>query len=366
MFETRIKKLQETLSNFELDAILITSSYNAAYLTGIFAFSHEEREARILVIKNDIYLFTDARYTEMVKVISPFVTLIEISAKNPFFKALQNKINSKSLKYLGFEEENITYREIADLEEDLNDVEFIPLQNIVEKLRETKDTDEIEKIKKACRLTDMSFEYILKFIKPGISELEIKKKLENYVRNEGGEISFPSIVAFGSNSAIPHHMSDNTKLKTEDIILLDFGAKVDGYCADMTRTVFLGKPPKKLEEMYIAVKKSQEIALGYLQTHINKGFKSSDVHNLASKYLEEEGFSHIPHSIGHGVGLQVHEMPWLSPYSEDKLKQNMIVTVEPGVYIPVLGGVRIEDTVRITNNGIESLTQASKEIIILN
>jgi Xaa-Pro aminopeptidase len=365
MFESRIKSLQSSLPSYEIDALLVTSSYNVAYLTGIHAFSLEEREARILITKRNIYLFTDARYTEMVKEESPFVILVEISSINPFFKILEETLKREGTRYLGFEEDNITYREIAELEEDLNNIEFIPMQNVVEKLREIKDILEIEKIRKACDLTDKGFEYILQFLKPGVTEMEMKNKLENYVRNASGDISFPSIVAFGKNSAIPHHLSSDYKLQISDIVLLDFGAKIDGYCSDMTRTVFLKKPPKKIEEMYMAVRKAQALSLDYIKTHNNKKFKTREVHNLANKYLESMDFPYIPHSIGHGVGLQVHEAPWISPYSEDELTQNMIATIEPGIYIPQLGGIRIEDTVLLTKEGAQPLTRSTKELIVI-
>lgn len=365
MFETRIKSLQNTLSNYEIDGLLITSAYNIAYLTGIFAFSIEEREARILITKQNIFLFTDARYTEMVKEKSPFITLFEISGTNPFFKELKQIIKAENVTQLGFEEENITYKEAADLEEKLTDIEFIPTQDIVENFRETKDSVETDNIKKACILTDDGFEYILKQLKPAVTELEIKIKLENYIRNEGGDISFESIVAFGKNSAIPHHMSGSTKLMTQDSILIDFGAKVDGYCSDMTRTVFLGNPNQQLLKMYTATREAQELALDYLKKHMQNGFETKNAHILANKHLESLGFPKIPHGLGHGVGLQVHELPYVSPYSDGGLTPGMVLTVEPGVYMPGIGGIRIEDTVLITTGGIKILTKSKKELTVL-
>lgn len=362
MFETRIKQLQNGLPNFEIEALLITSPYNIAYLTGIHAFSIEEREARLLITKRDTYLFTDARYTQMVKTLSPFVTIQEISASNPFVAELISLLDKNAIKTLGFEEENITYKEIADIEEKANSTELIPSFGIAEGLREIKDNSEIVLIRQACALSDKGFEYIIKELKPGISELEIKTKLENFIRNNGGKISFDSIVAFGKNSAIPHHMSDKTTLGQNDIVLLDFGAKVDGYCSDMTRTVFVGQSTDEFQKMYTAVKEAQEVSIDYLKTHMKEGFETKKAQELANSHLKAVGFSDIPHGLGHGVGLQVHEGPSVSLFSEDKLQPGMIVTVEPGAYIPGFGGVRIEDTALVTTDGIELLTRSSKEI----
>ena len=273
MFESRIKLLQDSLVDHEIDGLLITSSYNIAYLTGIHAFSLEEREARIIVSKHNIYLFTDARYTQMVKEFAPFVSLIEISGDNPFSKAALEILVKDKIKQLGFEEENISYKEAADLEEKYVDIDFIPIEEAVENIRIVKDSDEIEKIRKACTLSDRGFDFIIKHLKPGATELEIKTLLENFIRSEGGEISFASIVAFGKNAAIPHHLSTkDQRLKANDCVLLDFGAKVDGYCSDMTRTVFVGKPTDKFKKMYLATKEAQEVAMDYLSTHMRKGF----------------------------------------------------------------------------------------------
>ncbi len=360
MFESRIKQLQTELSNFDIEALLITSPYNIAYLTGIHAFSIEEREARILVTKSDAMLFTDARYTQMVKDTAPFMTLAEISSQNPFIKTLTEYLQTNIVKTMGFEEDNISYKEIADIEEKATNTELTPTFDIVEDLREVKDNDEVENIKKACALSDKAFGYIRDDIKVGETELEVKTKLENFMRNNGGKLSFDSIIAFGKNSAIPHHMSNDTVLSQNDIVLLDFGAKVNGYCSDMTRTFFIGTPSEELTRIYTATKKAQEIALDSLKTHMKDDFDPKKPAQLANSHLSALGFSDIPHGLGHGVGLQVHESPYLSPLSEDGLKPGMIVTVEPGVYIPNLGGIRIEDTVLITMDGIESLTKSPK------
>ncbi len=365
MYESRIKSLQKNLSSHEIDALLITSPYNIAYLTGIHAFSIEEREARILVSKQKIYLFTDARYTEMVKDKSPFVTLCEIKSDNPFSKQLEKILINENLKQLGFEEENITYKEISSLEEKFKNIEFIPTVEIVESLRILKDNSESESISRACALTDKGFDFIKDQLEPGVTESEVKAKLENFIRLQGGELAFSSIVAFGKNSAIPHHMSNETKLLSSDIVLLDFGAKVNGYCSDMTRTLFVGEPNENVKKIYNSVKEAQEIAIEYLKTHMKENFELKKVQDIANSHLHTAGFSDIPHSLGHGVGLQVHESPMVSPFAEEKLISGMVITVEPGVYIAGVGGVRIEDTVVVTPNGLDLLTKSQKGLTVI-
>lgn len=365
MFQTRIQNLQNLLKKDKLESLLITSPYNIAYLSGIHAFSLEEREAWILATQTNSFIFTDARYTEMVKANAPFINLVETTHDNPLSKAINDILESEKIKQIGFEEEHTTYYEASIYEEKLSS-DLIPVAGIVEELREEKDNEEIEKIKKACALTDKAFDFILKHLKPGVSEIEIKLKLENFIRENGGTLSFESIVAFGKNAAIPHHLSTNDKrLTTNDIVLLDFGAKVEGYCSDMTRTVFLGKPPEKISKMHNSNLKAQTEALEYLKTHNEKGFSSKKAAEVANEILQENGFPPVPHGLGHGVGLQVHENPRLSPISDDKLKPGAIVTVEPGIYDPKTTGIRIEDTVLITPKGIEILTRSPKNLVIL-
>lgn len=365
MFESRIARLYSLLKKDSIQALLITSPYNISYLTGIRAFSIEEREAWMLATDNAIYLFTDARYTEMVKKDAPFVTLVAVSATNPLSKNLVAILKKHRVNELDFEEEHISYKEVADLEEKIENVDLIPSIDLIEDLRMIKDKNEIENIRKACELSDKGFAYIIQHIKEGMSELEVKILLENYIRGEGGELSFESIIAFGTNAAVPHHLSDTTKLAPEQIILLDFGAKVNGYCSDMTRCVFLKNPSDEVEKIYKATLESQELALEELKNHTDKNFKPSLLQENASSHLRTYGFPSIPHGLGHGVGLQVHESPRLSPFSEDIFSPGVIVTVEPGVYLPEITGVRIEDTVLLTNGGIEILTQSPKKLTVL-
>lgn len=232
-----------------------------------------------------------------------------------------------------------------------------------------KNPSEISNIEKACKLTDKAFNYILNKIRQGISEKELAFKIEFFIKKNGADIAFPSIVAFGKNSAFPHHVpTNNSKLITHNsIILLDFGAKVDNYCSDMTRTVFFGKPTTEQKLMHQTVLEAQKQAIDYLKSSIinHKSISAKDVDETSRKYIISKGYRTIPHSVGHGIGLEVHEPPHLSPKSKDILKPGMVFTIEPGIYIKGSGGVRIEDVIVLKNNGLSFLSKSSRELITL-
>lgn len=221
--------------------------------------------------------------------------------------------------------------------------------------------DAIPSIKKACKLTDAAFKFILKKIKPGISEKEIAFEINDFIKKHGADIAFPSIVAFDKNSVEIHHKPTDQRLKTKDIILMDFGAKVENYCSDMTRTIFLGKATSEQKKIYQTVLEAQKRAMKQL----NNGIKASSVDKIARDYIVSQGYPTIPHSLGHGVGLEVHESPRLSPTSNDILKPGMVFSIEPGIYLPNKFGVRIEDLVALEQDGIKILTHSTKALIEL-
>jgi len=244
-----------------------------------------------------------------------------------------------------------------------------------------KSQAKILNIEKACNLTDKAFNYILGKIKEGISEKELALKIEFFIKRHGSDIAFPPIVAFGKNSSFPHHVPTfNSQLSTlNSIVLLDFGAKLNGYCSDMTRTVFFGKPTTEQKRMYQTVLKAQQKAIEYIVTHLEGGspkrseghdsfevdsIKASEVDKIARDYIVSQGFPTIPHSLGHGIGRKVHEPPKLSPKSKDTLKPGMVFTIEPGIYLPGFGGVRIEDVV-LLEKPYRILTKSSHWLNIL-
>ncbi|MEO0099176.1 MAG: M24 family metallopeptidase, partial [candidate division WOR-3 bacterium] len=220
---------------------------------------------------------------------------------------------------------------------------------------------EIDLIKKAAAITDSVFSAILNFIRPEMTEREVARKID-YLIKEKGEVAFPTIVASGENSALPHAQPTEKKIREGEPIILDIGAAFQGYASDLTRTIFLGKVPEKMREIYQIVKRAQENALSQMKA----GRKTKMIDSLARDYIKDRGYgNYFGHSLGHGVGLAVHEKPTLSYLSNEKLLAGFVVTVEPGIYLPGLGGVRIEDLVLIKDEGIEILSKSEKELLVL-
>jgi len=237
-----------------------------------------------------------------------------------------------------------------------------------------KSPNEISKIEKACKLGDEIFAYILKKIKLDITEKEIAREINLFIKKSGSKCSFPTIVAFGKNSANIHNVPTDNKLTKNQIILLDFGVKLEGFCSDMTRTIFSGKPTPKQKRMYETVLSAQQKTIDFITSFANDLFRSGgkkkgrilkakDVDHTARAYIESEGYPTIPHSLGHGIGRKVHEAFRISPKSKNYLKEGMVFSIEPGIYFPNFGGVRIEDLVVLEKSGIRLLTHSPKNII---
>lgn len=352
MFKARIKIVRQKLLKEKIDAVLISDVSNIEYLTGYSNFSKDEREAYIFLGENFGYIITDGRYTEAIKKEVPHLTLFERghqrSAEHLFRK------HQKEIKKLGIEEDNLTVAEAKTLKKHFKNTKHFD----VKKLRSIKTKEEITKIEKACKIGDLAFAYILKKIKIGVSEKEIAGELEKIIKEHRAEISFPPIIAFGKNSAIPHHQTGDSKLEEGQIILLDFGAKLNGYCSDMTRTVFFGKPSERQKKIYETVLGAQQKAINF----VKKQVKAKAVDKVARDYIKSKGFPDIPHSLGHGIGLEVHEHPSLSPKSKDILKEGMVFSIEPGIYLPGFGGIRIEDLFVLEKNGLRQLTTSPTKV----
>lgn len=364
-FEKRIDNLRIEITKKNLDAVLISSIPNIIYLTGLSIFSHTEREAFLLITKNKFFVITDGRYSHFV--LENNYEVIELSSETPLDVLLKNLIKKFDIRKIGIEEHDLKVSEhkliLKRIKESIN----FELND----LRKIKDEFEIENITKACRLADQAFEFILGKIKLGTVEEYIAFEIEYFIRKQRANISFSPIVAFGRNSAYPHHKPGNRKLKKGDIILLDFGARVNNYCSDITRTLFFGKATKDQEKVYQAVLDAQKKSIDFLNSKFmvhnsdNKSVKASIIDQVSRNYIISKGYPSIPHSLGHGVGLDVHEFPKISQNSKDILKNGMVFSIEPGIYIPEFGGVRIEDLVCIINNNIKILTRSKKELIEL-
>lgn len=356
----KIDHFKKLLSEEKLDGVLVSSVFNITHLTGYSNFSSEEREAHILITKTSQFILTDGRYSEAVLKQVPEFGLVLISSEKPFIKHLESLVKKHKIKKLGIEEDDLRVSEHKRIKKVIKNLKHVDLK----RFRSIKRDDEIEKIKKACKLGDEVFTHVIKkVLKNGISEKEAANEIENYLKKKSSKISFEPIVAFGANSSVPHHESGDKKLE-KGFVLLDLGAKFENYSSDMTRTVFWGKANEKQKKIYRVVKEAQEKAVEYVNNSKGK-IRTSKVDKVARDYIIAEGFGSIPHSLGHGIGLLVHEHPYLSPKSKEVLKPGMVFSIEPGIYIPQFGGVRIEDLYLLTKKGLEKLTKSPSNLLEL-
>ena len=351
----KLFKLRQALKEQQIDALLITSEYNRRYMTGFTGSSG------VAIISADAAVFiTDFRYTEQA---SKQVQGFDIVQHNGLiYQEVAEQVKKLGVATIGFEQDTMTYA-TYELYKQAISAKFVPVSGLIEKIRLIKTPEEINIIKVACEIADKAFSHILTYMKPGITELDVSNELEFFMRKQGAtSSSFDIIVASGLRSALPHGVATNKVIEQGDFVTLDFGAYYNGYISDITRTVAVGNPNAKLVDMYNAVLESQLLAL----EKVGPGMTGREADAIARDYLASKGYAEaFGHSLGHGIGLEVHENPGLSMRSSTVLQPNMVVTIEPGVYIPGVGGVRIEDDIVITETGNEILTHSSKQLIIL-
>jgi len=351
-------KIREALSKNNLDAIIIHSSVNRRYIS---AFTGSA--GILLISKFSAVLLTDFRYIEQATKQAPDFTIINYTTEG-LYNEINKFIEKENVKRLAFEAEQLSFNDYKKYEEMIN-AHLIPTNKIVEDIRKIKDIDEIESIKKAVDIGDKAFNHILSFLKEGISEREIALELEYFMKKNGAsDLSFSTIVASGAFSSLPHWEPGERRLQNGDFLVMDFGCIYKGYCSDMTRTVVIGKASSKQKEIYNIVLEAQKAALEAI-----KPFKKGkEIDKISRDYIENKGYGqYFGHGLGHCVGMEIHENPRFSINEEEEFLPGMVVTVEPGIYIPDFGGVRIEDLVVITKDGIDNLTKSPKELIeILN
>jgi len=353
------KRIEKVVKNFKkknYDGILVFNPTNIGYLTGYKSFP-----GAALISEKDRMLFADQLYYEEVKVNTENYQ-IELKDKN-FYAALEKTINQFGMEKIGFEDNYVTVDNYNNLKKKLKHINFKPLKGLLEAIRTIKEKDEIENIKKAALLGDEAFNNLLTFIKPEMSEIDIALELEHFIRKNGADdVSFKIIVASGKRSALPHGEPTNKKLQKGDLVVIDFGTVVNGYHSDMTRTIGIGKLSPEQKKIYSVVKKAQEHTIQFLKV----GLTGTAVDGLARNFIESAGYgNYFTHSTGHGLGLAVHEEPKLSSSGNMLLRSQMVITVEPGIYIPGLCGVRIEDMVLLKENSIETLTKSGRELILI-
>ncbi len=351
-FKERQEKMRKMMK--KIDALIIMNPINVYYLTGF------EGAGYLLITPTQTILYTGFIDKEPAKnAVCDDVIILKGKLNIGMIKTAP----FKHLKNIGIES-SISYAEFMHLQKLLKKKRkrLIPVTGKVEALRLTKSEEEIKLIKKAAEISDEVFGEIQKMIKPGITEREIAIEIDYQLKKKGARrASFEVIVAAGENGALPHAISGDYKIKEGDMITIDMGAQYKGYCSDMTRTFAVGEPSQEMKKIYKIVKEAQERAI----EAVKPGIKVRELDKIARDFIKKEGFGkYFGHSLGHGIGLQVHEAPRVSWLGKGELKENMVITIEPGIYIPGKGGVRIEDMVVVRKEGPEILTK-SKKIEIL-
>lgn len=370
MSHKRMGRLRGLMQELALDAILVTGRPNTFWLTGFSGST-----SMLLIGHAQAHLLVDFRYTIQARSqVTQNTTVIEIP--DTFYKSLDAILDEAGYLRIGYEGSIMTVSELARMTEKMHhSPQFINLESQLDVMRKVKDAKEISLIADAVRMGDAVFLEALPLIKPGMTEAELAGEMEYRMRRLGARgPSFDTIIAGGENGALCHWSASNKKLKQGEAIVMDFGVKLNGYCSDMTRTVFLGDPQPEMRKIYNIVLKAQMEALSALQEAGNDilrsgasaGMTGSAADAVARRIIDDAGYGKcFGHSLGHGVGIEVHEEPRLSSKSEDVLGDGMVFTIEPGIYVEGLGGVRIEDMATYENGVFRNFTGSSKEMIIL-
>ncbi len=366
--EERQTLLRLACSRLGVGALLVRDTANIHWLTALDGVMDEERAHGLLVAANMAVLHTDSRYANafrqaIAQAQSPIMVSDEAVSHARFaYDILTQDGESEFGGKLGIED-TITYAEFVKMVEQFQAEGLAPTSDVVLKLRAVKDSGEVARMKAAQVITDAAFSHIVEYMEPGMTEREVQLELEDFMARHGArELAFRSIVATGANGADPHAIPGDTRLEAGQCVVLDFGAKAFGYCSDMTRTVFLGEPDIEMSNAWDAIRSANELAQGLLVP----GITGKEVHEAAEAVLADNGFGGMMgHGLGHGVGLDVHELPVLSPKNELPLSEGNVVTVEPGIYIPGRFGMRLEDFGVITANGFDVFTQSTHEMVII-
>lgn len=351
----RVDRLRTLMKKNNLSGFLVTSPYNLRYLTNFTGTT-----GLAIITLEKAFFVTDFRYTEQANAQVEGFEVVQ--NRGPIFDEVAALVEKEQLEQLAFEETKVSFAEYSALEEQLT-CELIPVAGMIEELREIKDEEEIAVIEKACSIADAGFKHILTVVKPGMTEIELANQLDFYMRSLGASgVSFDTIVASGLRSAMPHGVASEKVIEAGDFVTLDFGCYYQGYVSDMTRTFAIGKPDPRLKEIYQIVLEAQLKVLDAAQP----GLTGIQLDAIARDHIASYGYGEaFGHSTGHGIGLEIHEGPNVSFKAENQFVPGNVITDEPGIYLPGIGGVRIEDDLVITAAGNRVLTKSPKELIIL-
>lgn len=350
----KIKWLRNKLLGLDMQGIIITNPINIRYLTNIDA------EGIFLITRKENVFITDSRYIEHVNTILTIEDgIVVLNIKDLTLEDYENFFIF--CENVGFEESHLTYAKYKEYMHKFKINNFEETEGIIEKQRMIKEPEELENIKKACMITDDCFDYLKTFIKVGMSEKQVANEIEKFFMSNGAdELAFDTIVASGKNSSMPHAVPTDKLIEPGDPITIDMGCKVNGYCSDMTRTIFAGFVPQAIKPIYDFVLKTQIQVI----ENLKEGSNVRSVSKMVDNNIKLNGFE-VMHSLGHGVGLEIHEYPYFSNKTDFLLKENMVITDEPGVYIQNKFGVRIEDTLLINKFGSTSLTKSDKNYVVI-
>lgn len=342
--------IEQILTKNKIDAILFYSPENRFWYSDFISTL-----GYLLINKNHANLLLDGRYiTEGIEKAKN----VKCLQFNNVFTSLQNLLSSQNIKKVGFEAEYITIAQLATWKQQLKNIEFVPIY--VNSLRMIKDEMEVARITKACAIGDLAFKEVLNFIRPGVSEKDVEDViLRSFTKNGATKASFDTIVASGTRGAMPHGKASDKKIANNELITCDFGCVYEGFCSDMTRTFAIGKVDPKLLAIHEIVKAAQMAGI----KAVKPGIAIGEIDKICRDYIKEKGYEqYFTHGTGHGLGIEIHEAPWVIKNETTVLVPGMVITVEPGIYIPNLGGVRIEDDILVTKDGYQILTKSVREV----
>lgn len=359
--QNRLKHVSEKLVERGLDGALVFSSPNLHYLSGFHTFPGERLLLGVVPVNEQPFFFAPQLYGSHIKEATWFEEIILWSDQvNPYEK-FQQVMSDKGLDQGRFAVDDTMWAsQLLEIQATLPGLDFVPFGGLVNNIRLLKTSDEIAKLEKAGSIVDQVFEIVLKSVKTGMTEMEIAAMMEFEMKKLGAaRPAFPTIVGSGPNSAIPHHNTSERKVQLGEFLLLDFGAVYQGYCSDTTRTICLGQPTSKMQEIYHIVEAAQEIGV----QAVKPGIKASEVDIAVRNYISGHGYGdYFTHRTGHGIGLEGHEEPYITLNSDTVLKPGMAFSIEPGIYIEGDFGVRIEDIVVVTEHGCKRMNNSSRSI----
>lgn len=358
MYENRVDELRGKFQGFGIDTLWIVQPENRRYLSGFKAPDGQltESSGSLLITFDEALLITDSRYTTQAE--QEVVGFEVVTQKEGLVQALSNALKQLRTERLGFEGGYLIwelYQQVTErLSQQSKPIELVPLSGIVEEMREVKEPGEVEILRGSAKLMGDVLARVIQELEPGQPERDVAWRIETLIREQGAdEASFPPIVASGPNSALPHAVPTDRALREREPIILDVGAKLDGYCSDMTRTVFIGEPSDDFKEIYTTVREAQISAL----KSVKPGMETIEADSIARDHIAKAGYgAYFGHSLGHGIGLAPHETPALGPLKPKVLREGMVFTIEPGIYIPGKGGVRLEEMVMLEKDGAVLIT----------